>query len=142
MNRRLGGTPRKSGCFEREKNIWPLRGTEPRFLVRPTPTCTHYIDKTACKLVKDRVIYQCKFRLWCRKICCYTGVPHARTDVQLHKDARTRTHKRTHAHTHTHLILFVRTVFCGGQKRPLTVRRNIISLQVSANSRNLGGLED
>jgi hypothetical protein len=45
-------------------------------------------------------------------------------------------------HAHTNTILFVRTVFCDGQTRPLILRRNIISLPVSANSPNLRGLEE
>jgi len=120
-------------ALEERKIPGPYREQNHDFLQVQPRRVLNYVHKTTCKLVKNRVIYQCNFRLWCRNICCYTYVHHARADVKLHKHAST--------HAHTYKILFVRTVSCDVLTLPLALRRNIISLQVSANSRNLRGLE-
>jgi hypothetical protein len=58
--------------------------------------------------------------LWYRKICCYTYAPHART------------YGRKHTHTHKICSLELSSVIV--KRGLLTLRRNIISIQASANS--------
>jgi len=91
-------------ALEERKIPGPYREQNHDFLQVQPRRVLNYIHKTTCKLVKNRVIYQCNFRLWCRNICCYTFVHHARTHVKLHKHASTR----AHTHTHTHTQNFVR----------------------------------